>query len=88
MKLPPVLTIPQNLAQIFAKEITIYGFLVNTILPKYVDEFYKEIPAKLARGELSYLEHRVVGLDHVGDALLAVQKGQNLGKSVVIVADD
>lgn len=46
------------------------------------------MPAKIASGEMKYLEDRSYGLESVGDAILAVQKGTNFGKKVVIVAED
>lgn len=78
----------QNLSEIFAKEVKIFGFLVLSLLPKYVDEFYREVPKKLASGELKYLEDRTIGLENAGKALMENQQGKNMGKSVVIVADE
>jgi len=54
---------------------------------KYDDEFYKTIPAKLARGEMMYREDITKGLDKVGDVILAVMKETTRGKTVVLVAD-
>ncbi|KAF7312934.1 NAD(P)-binding protein [Mycena kentingensis (nom. inval.)] len=58
------------------------------LLSKYWKQFYKEVPAKLASGEIKYVEDITKGLDKAGDVILAVQKGTNHGKAVVIVAED
>jgi len=78
----------KNIAQIVGKSITMQGFIVGNIAAKYEDEFYDFIPAKIANGEIKYSEHIYEGLESVGDAMLAVQKGTNTGKAVVHVADD
>lgn len=70
----------QNLSEIFAKEVKIFGFLVLSLLPKYVDEFYREVPKKLASGELKYLEDRTIGLENAGKALMENQQGEEHGK--------
>ena len=55
---------------------------------KYLDEFLAEIPPQLASGGLQHMEDLTYGLDKVGDAILAVQKGENRGKAVVVVAEE
>lgn len=54
---------------------------------KYVDRFYKEVPKRVASGEIKYTEDIVNGLGNAGHALEAVQRGTNKGKVVVIVAE-
>ncbi|EKM53341.1 uncharacterized protein PHACADRAFT_259646 [Phanerochaete carnosa HHB-10118-sp] len=78
----------KNMAVVFGKEITLYGFLVFSLLPKYEDEFYREIPARVAKGEFKYIEDAKKGLEWAGHAILDVQQGKNHGKSVVIVAEE
>ncbi|KAF9247116.1 NAD-P-binding protein [Melanogaster broomeanus] len=77
----------KNLMTIVAKEIKMSGFIVSTILPKYRGAFYAEIPALIASGELKLREDVTRGLEGAGDAILAVQKGTNTGKSLIVVAD-
>jgi len=67
--------------------LSVHGFIVSRLEHKYDDEFYKTIPAKLARGEMMYREDITKGLDKVGDVILAVMKGTTRGKTVVLVAD-
>jgi NADPH-dependent curcumin reductase CurA len=55
---------------------------------KYLPEFYATIPEKLASGEIKYTEEVTRGLDKVGEVILAVQKGMNKAKAVVLVAEE
>ena len=75
-----------NLFNIISRGLKIYGFIVFWLHHKYLENFYKEIPKKIAAGEFKYIEDVTEGLDKAGHALLAVQKGLNKGKSVIIVA--
>ncbi|KAJ7710447.1 hypothetical protein B0H17DRAFT_1123595 [Mycena rosella] len=63
-----------NLDQVYAKSLTISGVAAMR-LAKYDEEFYATVPRALVSGS-------------VGDALLAVQKGANKGKAVVVVAEE
>ncbi|KAH9854530.1 NAD-P-binding protein [Lenzites betulinus] len=78
----------KNLMKIVAQELSVHGFIVGTLRPKYVAEFYQTFPARVASGEIRYKEDRVQGLERAGDALVDVLRGNNFGKSVVIVADE
>ena len=42
----------------------------------------------VASGEIKYREEITVGLDKVGDVILAVQKGENKAKAIIQVAND
>lgn len=81
---PPV----NNLVAIVSKEITISGFLVFSLYPKYGQWFYEEIPQRIASGELKYIEDIKKGLEYGGHAIEDVQRGRNFGKSIVLVADE
>ncbi|KAL1705408.1 hypothetical protein EV121DRAFT_203705 [Schizophyllum commune] len=78
----------KNLHLLYTKHITLYGFTVMILGEKYLEEFLAEIPPQLACGELQHMEDLTYGLDKVGDAILAVQKGENRGKAVVVVAEE
>ncbi|KAJ7046161.1 hypothetical protein C8F04DRAFT_1063508 [Mycena alexandri] len=78
----------KNMSMVVGKTLHIHGILVFRLLPKYYKEFYDTIPAKLASGELKYSEDVTKGLDKVGDVILAVQKGTNKAKAVVVVAEE
>ncbi|KAK7038568.1 NADP-dependent oxidoreductase RED1 [Favolaschia claudopus] len=77
----------KNLFQLFAKSITLYGFLFSRLYHKYDEEFYRTIPPALASGEIKYTEEVHHGLDKIGDAILRIQKGENTAKVVVVVAE-
>jgi NADPH-dependent curcumin reductase CurA len=78
----------QNTGLIFAKRLHIHGFLVLDLSPKYTAAFRAEFVPRLASGEFKFTEDVTRGLDKVGDVLVAVQKGTNTGKAVVVVADE
>lgn len=78
----------QNLMTIVRNELHVHGFIVSSYLPKYRDEFYREVPGKIARGEIKYIEDAKKGLEYAGHAILDVQRGRNHGKSVIIVAEE
>ena len=78
----------KNLLLIVLKAIKMTGLLFNHIGPKYIEALYDELAPKVASGEVKYREHLVRGLENAGHAILDVQKGDNTGKSVVIVAEE
>ncbi|KAF8996531.1 alcohol dehydrogenase [Cyathus striatus] len=77
----------KNLFHVVSKSLSINGFIVHRLYPKYETQFYDEVPKLLAEGQLKYREHVWEGLDKAGEAILAVQKGLNKAKAVVKVAD-
>ncbi|KAH7924548.1 alcohol dehydrogenase [Leucogyrophana mollusca] len=77
----------RNMMNVVAKEIKMSGILVTSLLPKYMEAFLAEIPPLITKGEFKYREDITKGLEHTGEAILAVQKGTNIGKSVILVAD-
>ncbi|KAI0725228.1 NAD-P-binding protein [Fomitopsis betulina] len=78
----------KNTSLFFEKELSVNGFIVGSLYPKYIDSFYQEIPLMVASGQIKYTEDRSTGLQSVGEAILLVQKGTNTGKKVIIVAGD
>ncbi|KAF8811021.1 NAD(P)-binding protein [Phlegmacium glaucopus] len=77
-----------NLSEIIIKSITMQGFIVDGLIPKYNDQFYAELAPKIASGEIQHREHVYDGLVNGGEAMLAVQKGWNTAKAVIHVADE
>jgi len=75
------------LFNVVVKSITMHGFNVLQLSEKYEEEFYETVPARIGKGELKFREDVTVGLEKVGEAILAVQTGKNNGKSVIQVAD-
>ena len=76
----------KNMVNVFAKEIHLYGFLVFTLLEDHADEFYAEVPARIAKGEFKYIEDIKKGLKWAGHAIYEGQAGKNHGKSIIEVA--
>ncbi|KAI0750179.1 NAD(P)-binding protein [Daedaleopsis nitida] len=78
----------KNLQNLLWREITFHGFLGASLMAKYDKEFYGTFPALVASGKLQHREHRVQGLENVGQAILDVLSGSNTGKMVVTVSED
>lgn len=78
----------QNLVQMIPKAITMSGFNLSLLGPKWENDFQDFVIPHLASGELKYSEEVHRGLDKVGNAFLALQKGQNKAKVVIVVADE
>nr|GAT48806.1 predicted protein [Mycena chlorophos] len=78
----------KNPMLIVSKSLTLNGFLVNNLRPKYTDDFRAEVVPKLADGTYKYTEDITRGLNKVGQVLLGVLKGRNTGKAVVVVANE
>ena len=78
----------KNLFNIIVLELRIQGLLVYSLRGKYAKEFQSDFVPRVSKGEIKYKEHLVRGLENGGEAIVDVQKGRNLGKVVVVVADD
>lgn len=78
----------QNYSQVFQKDLTVHGFLVTTLLPKYLDGFYKEMVPLVREGKISHKEDLVSRLEKHGEALLDIFRGKNRGKKIVAVAEE
>ncbi|KXN83392.1 Zinc-type alcohol dehydrogenase-like protein PB24D3.08c [Leucoagaricus sp. SymC.cos] len=78
----------RNLDQIFSKSLTVHGFIVIRLEAEYDEEFYEVMPKAIAEGKIKWREEVWEGIDKVGDAILAIQKGENKAKTVVRVASE
>ncbi|PPQ71686.1 hypothetical protein CVT26_007653 [Gymnopilus dilepis] len=78
----------RNFFQIIAKSLTFYGFVITRIEGEYNEEFYKVMTPLVGSGQIKFKDEKWNGLQSVGDAFLAVQKGTNKAKVVIHVADD
>lgn len=81
-------SLPQNYSQIFQKELTIHGFLVGSLRPKYTKQFYAEMVPLVKEGKLKHREDVTVGLEGAGKSLVDTLTGKNFGKTVVLVAEE
>ena len=73
--------------QVIRRSISMQGFVVSNLYPKFATSFFAEMPVKVVSGEIQYREH-VYDLAHTGEAILAVLKGHNTAKVVIHVADE
>ncbi|KAG8896460.1 protein kinase rio1, partial [Tulasnella sp. 408] len=80
---------PKNFRLIHSRELTVAGFWVNPLEKREGDYgFFKEAPKLVREGKIKIREEVRQGLDTVPQFLLDIQQGKNVGKAVVIVADD
>ncbi|KAJ7028398.1 alcohol dehydrogenase [Mycena alexandri] len=77
-----------NPSFIVSKSMSIHGFLVSNLRPKYSTAFRAEVWPKLVSGEFKFKEDVTHGLQRLGEVILAVQKGTNTGKAIVVVAEE
>ncbi|KAF9026631.1 alcohol dehydrogenase [Hymenopellis radicata] len=78
----------KNLWLMFARSLFINGFLEFNLRPQWMAEFNNSIPQKLASGEIKYRQEITHGLEGAGLAIRNIQLGDNVGKSVVVVAHE
>lgn len=78
----------KNLGLIVGRQIKMTGFIWVSLAHKYQNKFYEEVPGLLAEGKIKYVEDVTKGLKDAGHAIVAVQRGTNTGKSVILVAED
>ncbi|KZT03633.1 NAD(P)-binding protein [Laetiporus sulphureus 93-53] len=78
----------KNLVNIVGKQLRISGFIVDNLHEKWLADFYKEIPPKVASGEFKHKEDISKGLGSAGQAILDVLTGKNKGKKVILVAEE
>ena len=78
----------KNLMHIIRSEIKIFGFTVGTLHPKYAKEFYEVVPKLIKDGKIKYNEEVTHGLEHASQVLADSQRGRNVGKPIVQVAEE
>lgn len=64
-------------------EVKMQGFVVGSYEGQYANEFYETVPKMISDGKLKYVEDVTIGLENVGEVLLKVMKGENVGKAVI-----
>lgn len=79
---------PSNLHLLFARRITMRGFMVRDHRDRF-DDFRRDVTGWLADGRLRSRETVVDGgLDAAPDAMIGLLRGDNVGKMLVRLADD
>ena len=82
------LTIGQNFEQIFQRNLTVRGFLLNSKpVLEALKTFMEEVIPLVLEGKISVFEH-VYSLKEAGQAIADLHTGRNVGKAVVIVSRD
>ncbi|KAI0342484.1 alcohol dehydrogenase [Trametopsis cervina] len=78
-----------NWEEIFKRRLTVQGFVCyHDPLVTPMKTFFPEIVPLVVEGKLSCREHRYTGIEHAAKALVDVITGENIGKAVIIVADE
>ncbi|KIY67772.1 NAD(P)-binding protein [Cylindrobasidium torrendii FP15055 ss-10] len=78
----------QNLFNIDQRSLTVTGFNVTDpeLAEHWGEAFAREVPVLIARGDLKHREEKTP-FELAGDALVRVLKGQNTGKSILVVSE-
>ncbi len=63
---------PKNLFNIVTKELKYQGFIVSSFIPKWLGQFYKDIPPMLASGKITNKEDVTFGVYGAEDCVLEV----------------
>ncbi|KAG8711897.1 hypothetical protein FRC09_020346 [Ceratobasidium sp. 395] len=79
----------KNAPQILTKRLTVRGFIQHELEAQVgkPQSFYDKLTPLIASGKLKWNEQVYEGLEKAGQAILDVQKGDNVAKAVVKVAD-
>lgn len=73
---------PSNLFQIIVKRLRIQGFIVSDHSERY-PEFLQQMTTWIARGELTWHETVLEGIENAPDAFIGLFTGDNFGKMLV-----
>lgn len=80
----------QNFDRVFHRSLTIRGILWSTgdEQVQALKTFIPDVSKLILDGKIIYKEHKYEGLRNADEALLAVHTGANMGKVVIVLADD
>ncbi|KAF8660915.1 hypothetical protein AX16_001543 [Volvariella volvacea WC 439] len=78
----------KNMLYVVSRGLSMNGFIVIWLEPKYIEEFHRVVPAAIAEGKFKFAEELTEGLSNVPQVILDVQQGRNKAKSVVVVAKE
>ncbi|EJT82272.1 hypothetical protein GGTG_02246 [Gaeumannomyces tritici R3-111a-1] len=77
----------RNLFLVVGKEITMRGFLVNSLAPEYSQKHFEEVSKALRDGSIKAKVHVTDGIERGLEGILAVLQGGNFGKAVLKISD-
>ncbi|WP_300668284.1 NADP-dependent oxidoreductase [Desulfoluna sp.] len=72
---------------ILIKRLTVRGFIIFDDYGHRYGEFAQAMSQWLSRGQITYREHLINGLENAPDAFIGMLEGQNFGKLVIRVND-
>jgi hypothetical protein len=79
----------KNLSLAIGKSLSINGFIVSSLATAEEQKvFYKEYQPLVEQGKIKFQETRTQGLEKAADALLGMFKGENKGKTIVVVSEE
>ncbi|KAK6132589.1 hypothetical protein DH2020_033691 [Rehmannia glutinosa] len=76
-----------NLFSLIEKRLSVRGFMVLDYKEKY-PEYAEWAVKKLQEKKLVYVEDVITGLENVVSAFVGIYKGHNIGKRIVVVAEE
>lgn len=76
-----------NFANVVYKQIRIEGISVSNYFPQY-SQFLETVLRSIQEGKIVYVEDIAEGLENAPSALVGLFSGRNLGKQVVLVAQE
>lgn len=77
----------KNILNVVGKAIRMQGFIILWEWKVKGEEFYKNVPAWVAKGELKSKEDVTKGLEAAPDAIVGIFEGKNFGKALVEIWD-
>ncbi|KAI1410285.1 NAD(P)-binding protein [Hypoxylon sp. FL1857] len=80
----------RNLLEMFAKRLTMTGFLVTDedFGPSYTKRHQENVQKWIAEGSFKAKLHVTRGLDHAGEGFLEIFQGKNFGKAILKIKED
>ncbi len=71
-----------------AKDVTVHGLFVGNYVASHQAQFLEEMGGYLNEGRVSYREDRWEGLEKAPEAFMAMLKGGNFGKTIVVAGSE
>jgi NADPH-dependent curcumin reductase CurA len=76
-----------NLGTVILKRAVMKGLVVNDFEPQRA-EFFDEVSTAIAAGKVRFLEDRVSGIDNAGAHFACLMRGENVGKTLVVLGPE
>ncbi|MFB5744491.1 NADP-dependent oxidoreductase [Cedecea sp. P7760] len=79
--------LPELMATILKKRMRVEGFIISQDYSHRYEEFFKQMSAWIAAGEIEFREDIVDGLENTVEAFQGLLSGKNFGKLIVKIAE-